>query len=782
MTLALLLSVFSAANVGAHTVAIETTTSNVPSRTDWFGLEADTAGEGIIQRNRSQQGEFIFNDAIKDQRLISTTSVVTRAADLNWFGVTADANNVYFIAKVERYNGITQSPSIELIITIDTDHVSSSVPSKVELPLGTNTVSQTSVPSDAAWEYAIDTKFSPGSGVDPFVVGGSNTTRIWTNSGGTQTAASCNASTCPSQLAGAAVNQGSFMEVAVPWAQIGGKPATSVEKFLRFTVATMYSNNPRSIPLDGYNSPIIDVLGTTNNTLADIQDGTINTSFDVHFDTNPAPITPTYEPYAPVLVSEFQANPAGTDSPGPTNGATDTEWVEVYNPNSFSINLTNYKIGTAAKRGSGQGMFKFKNNTVLASKGTLIVAKEKSRFVAGHPAVSPSIVYDATKDLTAYTPWSSGTTLDLNNNPTAPATTFEEQVLLLDQKDSIIDLVNYGNPTVPYPGNIPIFTTGIPDNGGSYERCPATLDTNGGYDRLDPALDNTDFVLHATVAEETPGAACVGRDGIDMALNKTASASNARPNTTVVFTLSYSNIGTQNEPSGGVVISDTLPTGLTYQSSSSNGVALNPTINGKNLRWTVNAPNAGGIASTILVSATIDANVAPNTALVNRASVSSTNELPAKLGNNVSEATVTTIGPAVLGLSFDKLAGKTPPNTTFSFNINYSNLGQDDAADTTITLDVPANVSIQSVSSTDATPNFGTPINGPTSVTWTISNLVSGANGTITINAKVLNAPDGTTLPFTVHASSATADPQTIQVSGARTVAFNPVYLPLMKK
>jgi hypothetical protein len=96
---------------------------------------------------------------------------------------------------------------------------------------------------------------------------------------------------------------------------------------------------------------------------------------------------------------------------------------------------------------------------------------------------------------------------------------------------------------------------------------------------------------------------------------------------------------------------------------------------------------------------------------------------------------------------------------------------------------VPANVRIQSVSSTGgATPNFGTPINGPTSVTWTISNLASGTSGTITVNALVLNAADGSTLSFTAQASSANADPQTVQISGARTVAFNKIYLPLIAK
>src|SRR6266498_1792931 len=107
MTMVLLLSVFSVANVGAHTVTIEKAGGKVPSRTDWFGLQGNT-GTGIVQRNSAQQGEFVFNDAAKDQRIIVNTDPVTRAADLDWFSVTANATNINFLAKVDAYQQISQ--------------------------------------------------------------------------------------------------------------------------------------------------------------------------------------------------------------------------------------------------------------------------------------------------------------------------------------------------------------------------------------------------------------------------------------------------------------------------------------------------------------------------------------------------------------------------------------------------------------------------------------------------------------------------------------------------
>src|SRR5213078_647963 len=107
--------------------------NNTPSRADWFGVQPDT-GQGAIMRNKAQQGEFVFNDATKEHRIVSTAAV-TRAADLDWFSVTADPSNIYFLAKVEKYVGITQSPSIELLITVDKDQVPSSDPVKTQLPI-----------------------------------------------------------------------------------------------------------------------------------------------------------------------------------------------------------------------------------------------------------------------------------------------------------------------------------------------------------------------------------------------------------------------------------------------------------------------------------------------------------------------------------------------------------------------------------------------------------------------------------------------------------------------
>jgi uncharacterized repeat protein (TIGR01451 family) len=786
MTLALVFSVLSTAN--AHFVEIESRNAKVASRAEWFGLQGDGTGSVVTQRNSVGQGEVIFNDATKDQRLIDLpigeTDPITRAADLDWFGVTADANNLYLVAKVERYGGIQQNFPIELMISIDTDQVSSANPIKLDLP----NAAGIKVPNDAAWEYVVDTRFSKGlQGV------ASGSTTVYSNPGasGPVNSQPCNISTCPSQLASSAVTQGSFAEITVPWDRVGGKPTG--EKFLRFTVTSYHTNgsNPRPVPPDGASSPVIDILDRSTSratTITTVQSGQMSdgSAFDAHFDTNPAPSTPSYEPYAPLLITEFQPNPIGSDNPGPTNPVqTESEYIEIYNPNSFEIKLSDYKVGNAARRGSSKGMFRFKAATI-APKGVVIVAKSKTRFLAGwnqrHPGQPAPTVYDLSADMTQYTAFASGTatSFSLDNEPSVPGGTFGDQVVLLDAKDGIVDLAEYGNKTDFYAGNVPIATGGVAE-GYSYERCPALLDTNGGFDPLTPPPTNTDFVVHPSVDEQTPGVACVGRQGLNMAIEKTGPIT-AQPGKTARFTLSYGNIGSVAETAGAkVTIVDTLPAGLVYASAS----PAPSSVVGQKLTWVLPAPAPGTTAAPILVDTTVTA-VGENVPLTNTVTIASPNE-PADVDtqvNNTASWKVTTVGPAKLDLTLSGLT-KTPPGKQFALQIDYKNLGGDIAEGTTISLALPANVTLLSSSAPGATPNFTAPKVGPATVSWTVTDpIASQGGGTITVVGQVANNQNliGQSLTFTVTVSSASANPTSVSKNTSLVVDQTRVYVPVIRK
>ncbi len=753
MSMALLLSVFSVANVGAFTATIEGPL-NTPSRAEWdFAKQPDLAGEGIIQRNATQQGAFVFNDATGDQRVISQNTVritdkITREADLDWFSITADANNVYFMAKTDVYRGIQNNPALELVITVDTNHTSGLGAGNLTFP-NTATFSTTNVPADAAWEYAIDTKFAPGTVTDPgFVTTLPKIITAPATTGGT----TCN--TCAAQLASAAINAGSFAEVKVPWSQIGGRVTGA--NFLRFTVATMYSNH-ESAP-DGYNSPVIDVLGI-GSTLADIQDGTLGTSFDVHFDTDSG----TFEPYAPLMVTEFQSDTTGKDDPAALSNL-DSEWIEIYNPNSFAItDLNNYKVGNAAKRGSSEGMFKF-NATSIPSKGVVLIARNKQKFQTAHPGYVGT-VYDLTTNMTQYTAWSSGTTIDLGNGPA------EEQVMILDSKDGIVDMATYGSPTTPYPGHTPFPVTATTAE-TSYERCPASRDTNNSA---------VDFTFHGLFSDETPGVICNGVPGLDLTIAKTGPSNPSKDDITqarfVNYTINYSNIGTSGE-AGIVTVVDTLPAGLTFANLPENASPQPNTVAGQVLTWNFPTGLAAGASGTIVLTATVDVSVGQNIPLVNNVSVSGPSEQVAAKNNNTASWTTTTLGPADTSVSTN-LSGAIPPGAQFQFTIIYQNTGQDDASDTTITDVLPSGVTILSEDSPDATWDGAT----TGTVTWDAGTLAPNTSGIIVVTARLASsAVIGTALPNAISITVPANDPTPANnaESKSMTVGLRKLYLPLM--
>lgn len=771
MTMALLLSMLSVAGVGAHTIQIEKKNSLAASRTDWFGAQP-SGGIGAVQRNSSQQGEFIFNDASKDQRLISGTEAISRATDLDWFGVTADANNIYFLAKVDRIGGITQSPAINLIVTIDTNHTTGIGSGNLPLPVGSGAFSDTNVAADAAWEYAVRAEFKPGNSQSQGVVLADQLLILTAPNAST----SCGG-TCAAQLASAAISPGSFAELAIPWTKIGGKPLGA--NFLRFTVAVTYNTLPTPVEVSGFNSPVLDTIGVTSSK-TDIIDGQLDSgsAFDVHFDTNvPVGGAASYEPYAPLLVTEIMPDPVGKDTPGSASNA-DSEYIEIYNPNSFAIALGDYKIGNAATRGSSSQVMLRLPAQNLAAKDFLIIARDKTKFTAVHPSVSASKVLNA-GSLTRYTAWASGLELDLDNISGAAA---EEQVLILNAKDNIVDIVTYGNPTTRTPGIIPLVMTSTIE-GASYERCPGGLDTNGGF--IDGGLNDppssTDFITHPTFGEQTPGTVCVGRPGLDVSIAK-GGPSQATVGTNVAFTLTYNNVGSAGELGGAqATITDTLPAGMTFQSS-----APAPTsVNGQTVVWKVAPPAVGGLPSTIVLTATIAPATPENTPLTNRVVISTPNEPTDVLtqGNNQAEWTVSTLGPALLDVSFDGLTAA-PPGRQFAFSIGFANGGQSPAQGVEIALTVPTGVTLLATSSATATPGFSTPVSGPTTVTWTVSQLEAVTTGGISITGQVgAGVASGSSLNFQTTIKNTTEPIVAEKTANATLKAeFLRMYIPVTRK
>ncbi|MBK9710645.1 MAG: lamin tail domain-containing protein [Kouleothrix sp.] len=739
MTLALLVSALAVIPVGAHPVAVD------GSRSEWFGVEPDTSGVGMVARNATEQGEWVFNDSKKDQRWINATSNITREADLDWVNITGDSAGLGLLARVERYSGVTNDPPLELMFTIDTTQDASG-----QKPLPAT--AGVSVTNDAAWEYVVDVAITGNA--DPLVANtGPGKVTIWKNSAATPTSASCNAPTCEARVVNAAAFQGSFVEVRIPWSRFDGswvggakgvKPTP--DKPWRFTVSTYYNQNPRPVIISDANpSKVIDILGDKS-TIDDLNDSpanTINRSFDVYFNT-------TGEVYSPLQITEFQPNPPGQDDPTRAS-ATDSEWVEIYNPNAFQVDLSKYKIGDAkGPNSSVEAMLQFPANSTIAAGKFVIVARDKSKFNARYGAnPNGATVYGVSQLSTA---WGSGGSakFDLANGPSGTTLTFQEEVVLLDAKDSIVDMVNYAWPNTTSDANsepIVISEGSEVGEGISYERCPATFDTNN---------NRVDFAIHPTVLDQTPGKACVAIQGVDLSIAKSGpqnvdSTVDAAP---IQYILKFDNIGAGPNPANAVVISDTLPADVTFASQESMPPATF-TQTGKTLKWayTTLEPGATGM---ITVNVTLNTGIAPNTQIDNTATIASTpsEDLALYGENNSSTATVFTLGPADLSVS-SNVHGPIAPGGEFLFDITYKNSGQNDANDATITAVLPPNVTILD------SAGGGSPSGTTGTVTWNVGTVPpDGQIYSIVVRAKLANTvlPD-TPLPFSFSITVPSGDP-----------------------
>ncbi len=115
------------------------------------------------------------------------------------------------------------------------------------------------------------------------------------------------------------------------------------------------------------------------------------------------------------------------------------EFVELYNPNARTIDLSGYKIGDEETRGGGEGMYQFPADTMIAPSEIIIVARNAAQFRARFPTVTNRVLELA--DLTKYTPWATGS-LALSNSG--------DEILLLGPGDQLVDSVAWesGNFTV----------------------------------------------------------------------------------------------------------------------------------------------------------------------------------------------------------------------------------------------------------------------------------------------------------------------------------------------
>ena len=156
--------------------------------------------------------------------------------------------------------------------------------------------------------------------------------------------------------------------------------------------------------------------------------------------------------------------------------------------------------------------------------------------------------------------------------------------------------------------------------GGASGSVQLTVTVNSGYPTssltnsatlagLDPSGNPVSQSASATVSVPVSGATAPA-----FAFTKAASAAQVAPGANVVWTLAYTNYG--NASANGVTISDPLPAGFTYVSSTGGGVQSGGTVT-----WNIGTVAAGGSGSVTVTARAdnpfISFNPATNTASLN---------------------------------------------------------------------------------------------------------------------------------------------------------------------
>ncbi|MCG6987532.1 MAG: DUF11 domain-containing protein, partial [Gemmatimonadetes bacterium] len=243
--------------------------------------------------------------------------------------------------------------------------------------------------------------------------------------------------------------------------------------------------------------------------------------------------------------------------------------------------------------------------------------------------------------------------------------------------------------------------------------------------------------------------------GADLSVTKTAPAT-AVAGTQVVDTIRVRHVGGTSDASG-VVVTDTLPTALTFVSATGGG-AYNATS--RAVTWNVGTV-AVGDSAVLAVTATVGPAVSG--AVSNTATVSTTSTDP-NTANNTSTATTT------VGQTADLSLAKTAPATaiagaqiTDTIRVRHVG-GTSDASGVVVTDPLPSSLTFVSATG-GGTASGGT-------VTWNVGTVAVGDSAILTVTATVGPGVTGT-VSNTATVSSTSTDPVTSNNTATATTAVS---------
>ncbi len=276
--------------------------------------------------------------------------------------------------------------------------------------------------------------------------------------------------------------------------------------------------------------------------------------------------------------------------------------------------------------------------------------------------------------------------------------------------------------------------------GATSETLTLTVTTNGGTGGS--TILNTASVVASDQADTVPGndsdSASLTVQGVNLSLAKTVDNPSPNEGGTVNYTIDLSNSGPHTAT--GIDVSDLLPAGVTFVSSSATQGAY---VSGTGV-WTVGSLTNGASAS-LDITATVDAGTNGST-ILNTASVSAIDQADSNPGDNTDTATMTVQS---VDLSVIKLIDDATPNEgdVVNYTVVVSNAGPNTATNVQLTDLLPAGVAFVSSSATQGTYVSGTGI-------WGVGSIGNGGAATLTITASIDAGTGGTSITNTASVTA----------------------------
>jgi len=279
--------------------------------------------------------------------------------------------------------------------------------------------------------------------------------------------------------------------------------------------------------------------------------------------------------------------------------------------------------------------------------------------------------------------------------------------------------------------------------------------------------NNQDAVV--TTVDDDGG---TGGPSADLAISKVASQPTVMAGEMLVYTITVQNLGPSLVPQ--VIVTDTLPVGITYLSDTSAPGGVSGCTQGPPLRLVCPLGMlASGGTRTFAIMVQVDAGVAPGSVLVNTAVVGQPGASPLaldvdgsavaspmqepipdpNLGNNTATATVNVATQADLALEKDTLNLNPAAGSVFAFELRIKNAGPSDALGVALTDVLPAGLTY--VSATAPCDTTGLP-----ELSCALGTITAGATRIVTLTVQVgAGVSPGTTLTNEAEVASPTPDP-----------------------